>query len=170
MASFELFAAKLFPLEGGFSDDPNDRGGATDRGVTIDTWRQTGYDKDNDGDIDREDIRLLSVEDCMNLLRYNYWDRWRGDEIRDQRVAAMLVDWLWCSGKWGIIIPQRLLGVKADGIAGPVTIGRLNHENPGRFLIKVYNSRVAFIRDIIRNDPAQKRFEKGWMNRVNEFI
>jgi len=114
MSSFELFAAKLFPLEGGFSDDPNDRGGATNRGVTIDTWRQAGYDKDNDGDIDREDIRLLSVEDCMNLLRYNYWDRWRGDEIRNQRVA--------------------------------------------------------FIRNIIRNDPAQKRFEKGWMNRVNEFI
>ncbi|MCK9218932.1 MAG: hypothetical protein M0P47_02645 [Bacteroidales bacterium] len=57
-----------------------------------------------------------------------------------------------------------------DGIAGPVTIGRLNHENPGQFLIKVYNSRVAFIRNIIRNDPTQKRFEKGWMNRVNEFI
>jgi len=170
MATFEILANKLFKWEGGFSDDPVDRGGATNRGVTLATWHSVGYDKDGDGDIDREDVRLLSPADCREVLRRCYWNRWRGDEINDEAVAAMLVDWLWCSGRWGIVIPQRILGVTADGVAGPVTIRRVNQADASRFLIRIYNSRLAFIRNIIRNDPSQKKFEKGWMRRLNDFL
>jgi len=37
MANFETFAAKILALEGGFSDHPADRGGATNMGVTLAT-------------------------------------------------------------------------------------------------------------------------------------
>ncbi len=37
MANFEIFAAKILALEGGFSDHPADRGGATNMGVTLAT-------------------------------------------------------------------------------------------------------------------------------------
>ncbi|MCK9422210.1 MAG: peptidoglycan domain protein [Bacteroidales bacterium] len=170
MARIEILAEKLFRWEGRFVDNPADKGGATNRGVTIATWQSMGFDKDGDGDIDREDIRLLSQDDCLEVLRHFYWDRWRADEIKNQAIANMLVDWLWLSGMWGIIIPQRLLQVADDGIAGPVTITTLNRVNPGEFLIRVYKARLAFIRNIIRNDPSQKVFEKGWINRLNDFI
>jgi len=170
MADINLLTPKIFKWEGGFADDPLDHGGATNMGVTISTWRQVGYDKDGDGDIDVDDIKLLTRADATAVLKKFYWDRWRADEMNNQALADILVDWLWCSGKWGIIIPQRLLGVPDDGIVGPVTISKVNSANPWQLKIRIYKVRVAFIRSIISRDPSQKRFENGWLRRLNDFL
>ena len=170
MADITVLAKKLFRWEGGFVDDPVDHGGATNMGITIATWRQVGYDKDNDGDIDTDDIRLLTRADALLVLKRNYWDRWHADEIHNQALADILVDWVWGSGKWGIIIPQRLLGVPDDGIVGLVTIGKLNQADPGIFLHEIYTQRIIFLQNIVKNDPSQARFIHGWINRLNDFI
>jgi len=170
MANINHLATKLFLSEGLFVNDPIDRGGPTNRGITLSTWRKVGYDKDGDFDIDIDDIRLLTTADALLVLEKCYWDRWHADEIKNQKVADILVDWLWCSGKWGIIIPQRILGVPADGIVGPATLKAVNRANPYQLLIQIYNSRVAFILDIIKKDPSQSRFERGWYNRLNAYL
>jgi len=110
-----------------------------------------------------------AIFDCFEFL-IDFVSCWHADEINNQKVANILVDWLWCSGKWGILIPQRILGVPVDGIVGPVTIQAVNRSNPYRFLIQIYNTRVIFILDIIKKDLSQKRFEKGWFNRLNAFL
>ena len=46
--------------------------------------------------------------------------------IRSQSLTNLLVDWVWCSGKYGITIPQQLLGVKPDSVVGRVTLEALN--------------------------------------------
>ncbi len=170
MANINHFATKLFLSEGLFANDPIDRGGPTNRGITLSTWRKVGYDKDGDSDIDIDDIRLLTPADAMLVLEKCYWDCWHADEIKNQKVADILVDWLWCSGKWGIIIPQRILGVLADGIVGPVTLKAVNRANPYKLLIQIYNSRFAFIINIIKKEPSQSRFERGWYNRLNAYL
>lgn len=169
MAKVELLAPKIFKWEGGFVNDPRDRGGATNMGVTIATWKQVGYDKDGDGDIDVDDIRKLSRADATKVLKKFYWDRWRADEINHQSVADILVDWVWCSGKWGIVIPQRILSLKEDGIVGPVTIQAVNKTDPRDLHLKILQARVRFLEDLIRSDPSQARFITGWKNRLNDF-
>lgn len=187
-ANIEELAPAIAKWEGGYVNDPLDRGGATNMGVTIGTWRLVGYDKNNDGVIDEQDIQLLTHDDFKFVLQ-KYWDKWKADEIDNQSVANLLVDWYWMSGKHGIVIPQRLLGVAADGIVGPITLKAVNEANPKDFFDEVKKARVKFYNDIVASSVrayerklgrkstqreqlqnTQMRYFRGWMNRLNSFV
>lgn len=165
---------KLVPLilkwEGSkYTNDPLDPGGPTKYGVTLKTWKSKGKDKDGDGDIDANDVKLLDVDDLKLILKIGYWDLWRADKIKDQNVANILVDWVYNSGVPGIKIPQKLLGVPADGEVGPQTLKALNAQDPISFHQAVFAARKKFYEDIVKNKPSQKKWIKGWMNRLNDF-
>lgn len=169
MANVNQLAPFILKWEGGFVNDPADLGGATNMGVTIGAWKSCGYDKDGDGDIDVDDLRLLTREDVVNrVLKPHYWDRWKADEIKSQSVANILVDWVWASGTHGIKIPQRLLGVTVDGIVGPKTIAAVNARNPRELFDMIKIARFDFIEDICRKRPTNNKFKRGWMNRIND--
>ncbi len=168
MANVKLLLPFILRWEGGYVNDPLDRGGATNKGVTIATWRKVGYDKDGDGDIDVDDLKRLTDEDVLNrVLKPHYWDRWKADQIEIQQVAEILVDWVWASGAHGIKIPQRILGLKVDGIVGPVTLAAVNAADPKDLFNRIKAEREAFLYGIVKRNPSQKRFIKGWLNRLN---
>lgn len=166
---------KLAPIvakwEGGYVNDPIDKGGATNMGVTVGAWKLLGYDKNGDGIINNADMKLLSKDDFKFILR-KYWDKWQADQIKNQSIANILVDWYWGSGKWGIVIPQRILGLKQDGVVGPKTLAKINEEidkDAEALFDQIYAARVKFLDDIVKNNPSQKRFIKGWKNRLSDF-
>lgn len=168
MADIKVLAPFILSYEGGFVNDPADRGGATNMGVTIGTWRSVGYDKDGDGDIDVDDLRKLTRDDVIErVMRPHYWNRWKADLIRSQSLANILVDWVWASGVNGIKIPQRLLGVTADGIVGPKTLEALNARDPRWLFSQIRDRREGYIRGIVARDPSQRRFMAGWLRRLD---
>lgn len=186
MANVDSLLPYILKFEGGFVNDPADAGGATNKGVTIATWRQVGYDKDGDGDIDVADLKLLTDADVRNrVLKPAFWDRWKADRIISQGVANILVDWVWGSGKHGIVIPQRLLGVTPDGIVGEKTLAAVNAANPRQLFDAIFEARKKFLHDITNQSVARyerkigrkateaelkkhtnKRFIKGWLRRL----
>lgn len=169
MADVHALAPFILQWEGGFVNDPCDKGGSTNMGVTMGTWKAVGYDKDGDNDIDVDDLLMLTPDEVTdNVLKPHYWDRWMADHINSQRLANILVDWVWCSGKWGIVIPQRLLYVKDDGIVGPHTLNAINTIDADYFIERVYDARKEFLKKIVRKDPSQEKFYKGWLRRLNE--
>lgn len=167
MAQLEPLARFILSYEGGFVNDPHDSGGATNKGVTIATWRQQGYDKDFDGDIDVEDLKLISDDDAIEILRKNYWNRWQADKITSQPIANMLVDWVWASGSCGIKLPQAMIGVKPDGIVGPKTLAALESQEPEHFFYRLKNRRMNFVRNLCLYVPVKRRYLNGWIRRIN---
>lgn len=163
------FAEKLLSLEGEVAGHPADRGGLTNRGITLSTWQRVGYDKDGDGDLDPDDLLRITRYDALKVLRHFYWKRWRADDITSQPVAEILVDWLWCSGRWGVIIPQKILGVEPDGFVGRSTLMAVNGCDPEWLVSQVYQRRLAFIHRIIEKDPTQEVFRAGWLRRLENF-
>jgi len=170
MANINQFIPFILKWEGGFINDPLDAGGATNMGVTLKTWQNTGYDKNNDGVIDEEDLKLIFRQDLVeSVLRPHYWDRWQADKIRNQSIAHILVDWLWMSGMVGIKIPQRILNVKADGIVGEATLAAINnHPSQQALFEQIKLARKKYIEKICRERPANKCFKKGWLKRLED--
>lgn len=186
MAKVELLAPYIKKWEGGFVNDPADSGGATNMGVTIATFeaycKRKAYPRPT-----VERLKRLSEKEWLDILKTMFWDRWKADAIKSQKVANILVDWVWGSGSHGILIPQRLLGVKVDGVVGEKTLEALNAQDPDKFFQAVFEARKKFLQDItvgsIRRYEARigrkatgaellkhtnKRFLKGWLNRLED--
>lgn len=171
MADINKLTPIILKWEGGYVNDPVDRGGATNMGVTIETWRKVGYDINGDGVIDEEDLKLLTKDDVINrVLKPRYWNIWKADDIKNQSIANLVVDWTWGSGIYGIKYPQRILGTKDDGIVGPITLSAINnYPNQEELFLLLWNRRKQHFEDIVKRDPTQQRFIKGWLNRLNDF-
>lgn len=163
-------SSKLIPFilqwEGGFVNDPDDLGGATNKGITIDTF--TEYKKRKGQKAPTvDDLKNISDTEWHDVFKSLYWDRWKADEIKSQAVANILVDWVWASGSHGIKRPQRLLGVKADGIVGKQTIAALNAMDAATLFKMIKDDRAKFIDEICKARPKNEKYRKGWMNRIN---
>lgn len=122
--------AELIGVEGGFVNDPVDRGGATKYGISLRFLKAEGafdedgdgiaeFDLDMDGDIDGIDIRNLTIADAKVIYRKFFWDR-----VEAERLARPLGE---------MIFDQAVNG-------GLGSARKLLHRAINRCLIKVSNS------------------------------
>ena len=164
MADFSKYAPKLLQLEGGYTNHPDDIGGPTNKGITLNTYRQyCGKEKTV------KDLRNMSYGTWQNIMKDLYWDKCLADRIVNQSVAEVLVDWCVNSGMIGLRKVQELVATKPDGIAGPKTLAAINGADSKDLFEKIVSARKQFYVDIVKRSPSQKVFMTGWMNRLLMF-
>ena len=161
MADFMKYAPLLHSLEKGISNRASDRGGFTVDGVTLATFRQFyGQDKTE------ADLRNMTRPQWRHIMKTGYWDVCKADQIEDQKLAELIVDWCVNSGTARIRNVQSILEVRPDGCVGPVTLGAINGGDTAELYRRIMAARTGWFERIVRNDPRQMVNLRGWMNRL----
>lgn len=155
------FTIKKF--EGGFVNHPNDRGGPTKYGITI-----TTYKKFLKRTPTLQDMKNMPIEHAIEIYKKEYWkDIGKlAPELR-HITFDMAVHHGYATS---VRMLQRVLGVKDDGKIGPITAGRSKSLAPGSVIAMLVERRIALFDRLIKKDPEQKVFEKGWKKRARYFL
>lgn len=143
-----------------------DRGGLTNNGITLSTWKKFGSDKNGDGKVDDKDLAMITTQDQDNIFQQRFWSPARADEIRNPYLAAYVVDWMWNSGPKAFKSMHEAFGLKPQS---KMTQGLLNalNDNPQGAFGALQNARKNYYYKIVRNDPTQAKFLKGWLRRAD---
>ena len=158
----------ILRFEGGYSCDPSDRGGATNKGITTstyDAWRKACG-------LSTRTVALITDDEINAIYKQQYWFAAKC-QLLPEPIDLYTFDAAVQHGPERAIKQlQRALGVETDGIAGNETLDALQEEiHAGRLkeladhLISI---RLDFYDAIVDNDPRQEKFIVGWKNRVSK--
>lgn len=164
--SFDTALAEVLKNEGGYVDHPNDRGGKTNRGITQKTLSDFLGREATD-----EEIQNISMETVRQIYKQNYWDRLSLSKLKDPVLASVLFDQAVNRGTRKVAEQiQAALGVKVDGVIGPITLRAINERDSMKFLIEfVKRSQLSYC-DIVISNPSQIVFLKGWIQRTHGYL
>ena len=189
----------IIDLEGGFVDNPDDRGGPTNFGVTLATfraWRETRASID--------ELRDMEMGEAHTLLKTLYFFQ-PNINLLDPTIQAVVSDSYVMSGPHAIRDMQKAINKSAkidilvDGVIGPVTarasiteamdrasplitritvarsmrLARVVAANRRRFkshIVTAARISVEAVQDVLSKDRDQSRFLAGWMARSLSFL
>jgi lysozyme family protein len=157
-ANFPACLDLVLELEGGFSDDPQDPGGATNLGVTAKTWSAWIGHQAN-----RAEIEALSRADVTPLYEKQYWRPTGCDDWATGVDLAVFDPAVNMGPGTAIRFLQQAAGVDDDGKLGPATAAAVARLNAGVLINRICAQRTAYYRKL----STFPRFGKGWLNRVS---
>ncbi|MDF3980464.1 glycosyl hydrolase 108 family protein [Luteibacter sp. PPL201] len=175
MADFNHFFPTLLRHEGGFVNDPADPGGATNKGVTLGTFRL--YAKSLLGvEPTLDNLRALTDEQAGKIYKKQYWDAIGGDAIRNQSLADIVFDFQVNAGNRSARLLQTVLNqlgaappLVVDGVVGKGTIVAVNTARSADVFNRFKQGRKDYYTQLAAQKPSLAKFLKGWLNRVESF-
>lgn len=159
--NFDYCLAVVLHHEGGWSNHPLDPGGATNKGITLRTYRR--WAKGRLGYVPtKDDLREIPSKHVMTIYRENYWDAVNG-LLLPAGVDLMIFDAAVNKGPTRAKkILQKAIGVKDDGIIGPKTLDALG-DKPARAVIIEIDARRGLFYALLKPFST---FGLGWMRRL----
>lgn len=156
----------ILHFEGGYSDDPADRGGACNFGITQKTFDSYRHDI---GLSDRP-VKLISSDEVSAIYKLYYWFAAKCPLLPEPIDLYTFDAAVQHGPKRAIKQLQRALGISDDGVWGPKSIDALQEELMAENIKEIARNllaiRLDFYDAIVDRDPTQERFIVGWKNRI----
>lgn len=167
MKIFEFALSLVLKHEGGHVNDKRDPGGETNLGISDRRDGRIDGMADIDGDrVPDVAIAKLTKVDAAVIYRRDYWDACNCDQL-PAPVAVFLFDTaVNCGNRAAVRMLQRALGVKDDGVIGPVTIAKCKEKSPQAVAHWMADQRLAHYRAL----ATFATYGKGWTRRVNDVL
>jgi lysozyme family protein len=166
----EAFKFTMFN-EGGFSNIPEDSGGATNFGITIKTLKCY-----RNAPVTIDDVRNLDIHEAKEIYKKLYWLELKCDKISKTAICICLFDVGVLFGvKRCSLMAQKALSqcghlLLCDGIIGEKSISELNNTDANKFIGAFYGKVSSRIRHIVAANPKQVIFKKGWDTRASRLL
>lgn len=157
--------------EGGFNDIREDKGGATNWGVSLRFLKTINRDVDGDGDVDWLDVKKLKKEEAIDI----YWDNfWRPlyDKL-PARLGAKTFDTAVNAGhhRAHVLLQRAIAGagalIQIDGMPGSQTITAALSLPEEKILAAYSAEQLKFYLGLVEAKPDQVKFINGWTRRAN---
>lgn len=149
MTTFDQAFDRLIGHEGGYINDPKDRGGETKYGISRRSYPG-------------EDIAGMTLERAKTIYLRDYWGPAGCDAVPDG-IRFDLFDMAVNSGvKPAVKTLQRACGETADGVLGPLTLQAVQSIPPLRLVARFNGARLLYMADA-HTWPAHGR---GWARRI----
>ncbi|MGY3436683.1 MULTISPECIES: holin-associated N-acetylmuramidase [unclassified Marinovum] len=182
--SVRQIADDIVAREGGYVNDPDDPGGATNHGVTIHTMRRLGLDLDGDGEITAEDVKTLTRDQAVDIFVRHYFIRPAISKL-PVSIQASVFDMYVNAGGNAVKILQRLLRdmghtITVDGAIGPQTAAaaaQAEMAGPRHFADAYGIARRNYYFGLADKRPASRKYARtraggkgGWIKRAEDFV
>ena len=115
------------------------------------------------------DLKKMTEAQWRYIFKRGYWDKAGADNIKNQSVAELIVDFCVNSGVGMLKKVQSLLGVTADGVLGPKSIAAINGANQQLLFNAIMAERRSKYFEIVAYNYGQKVNLQGWLNRLKMF-
>ena len=118
-------------------------------------------------------MRNFPKDKAKEIYIKDYYNKNNIDKIVDHGVALSVFDWTVNSGG-AVKQIQKMLNSKhgfnlaVDGIIGKNTLAALNSVKPDILLKDIHSAQRAYYDYLVKMDPDNKSFHKGWYNRVSK--
>ena len=172
---FDRCISVVLRNEGGYSNDRDDKGGETYRGISrnnwpewegwkiIDEYKKSHILKTNDYITDPELDKMVN-----EFYLVKFWTPLNLEGITYENNALQIFDFGVNAGLGRAIrTAQRLSGVRVDGVIGPVTVFAINSMGED-FEHKYKHARSEYYRYLTEKNPNMIIFLNGWLNRVEK--
>ncbi|EPP7184375.1 glycoside hydrolase family 108 protein, partial [Klebsiella pneumoniae] len=175
---FSKISSVILQHEGGYVNDPNDRGGETNMGITIATWR--AYAPSDLGiEATTNTLRNMTKEQAEIIYYNHYWEPKGFCKLETIKIALMLYDWTITSGRAVTQVRKMLhneynINLVVSNTMDDDMIHCINAiEDQEQLLSRIAEVRKEYYRSltITNGEPnTQVRFLTGWINRVNDCL
>lgn len=140
--NFQKAINHLFKLEGGYSNNKDDKGGETNYGITQKTYSLYLKKKN----IQNKTVKEITKEEATNIYYEEYWLLSGANKISDFKLAYLLFD---------------------SCVNHGLYVGKNLYEKSNGEFTQFLNLRRDKYFAIVKSNQTQKIFLKGWLNRLS---